>query len=141
MRTSREKIGHLSTSVVVALADHDLRSLYASTLRRAGHVVREAADGGEALRLLRAHSPDLILLDLWMPVMNGLEVLGYLRGNTPVAGVKVAMLSQKDDADTHLEGFALGIDDYWTKDLSLDELRDRVDELVRPAEDPAWRRE
>ncbi len=74
------------------------------------------------LRLVRAHSPELLLLDIWMPVMNGLEVLENLRGNTQAVGVKVVVLSQQDDADTHLEGYALGIEDYWTKDLSLDEL-------------------
>jgi CheY-like chemotaxis protein len=138
MRTSRNKIRHLASSIVVADDDHDLRSVYATSLRRDGHVVWEAADGGEALRLVRAHSPDLLLLDLWMPVMNGLEVLEFLRGNPAGAAVKVVVLSQKDDADTHLEGSALGIDGYWTKDLSPEELSDRILELVRVAGNPTW---
>jgi DNA-binding response OmpR family regulator len=127
---SRNKNRQLATTILVADDDRDLRSAYASSLRRAGHIVWEAADGGEALHLVRTHSPELLLLDIWMPVMNGLEVLEYLRGDNKAAGAKVVVLSQRDDADTHLEGLALGIEDYWTKDLSPDELCDRVRDVV-----------
>jgi DNA-binding response OmpR family regulator len=139
MRTASDFTRQVNTTIVVAEDDCDLRSLYASSLRRAGHDVWEAADGGEALQLVRAHSPELLLLDIWMPVLNGLEVLEMLRGNPDYVGVKVVVLSQHDDADTHLEGFALGIEDYWTKDLSLDELCHRVRELMRVSETPPWR--
>src|SRR5262249_22040116 len=101
MRTSRVFTRPVNTTIVVAGGDCDLRSLYASSLRRAGHDVWEAADGGEALRLVRAHSPELLLLDIWMPVLNGLEVLEMLRGNPDYVGVKVVVLTQHDDADTH----------------------------------------
>jgi DNA-binding response OmpR family regulator len=138
MHASRDEIGLLTTTIVVAEDDRDLRSIYASALRRAGHVVWEAADGGEALKLVKTHSPELLLLDIWMPVMNGLEVLENLRGNTEAVGVRVVVLSQQDDSDTHLEGFALGIEDYWTKDLSLHELCERVEELARLAGTPPW---
>lgn len=136
MPASTNQAGPLTTTILVAEDDGDLRSLYARCLRKAGHVVWEAADGGEVLRLVRAHSPELVLLDIWMPVLNGLEVLENLRGNAEAIGVKVVVLSQQDDADTHLEGLALGIEDYWTKDLSLEELCDRVHELVRLAATP-----
>jgi len=141
MQTSSNEIRHLTTTILVAEDDADLRSLYAGSLRRAGHVVWEAADGAEVLGLVRTHYPELILLDIWMPVMNGLEVLEHLGGKAEAVGIKVVVLSQQDDADTRLEGFALGVEDYWTKDLSLDELCERVQELLRLAEAPPWRRE
>jgi two-component system sensor histidine kinase ChiS len=80
--------------------------------------------------LVRAHTPELLLLDIWMPVLNGLEVLEHL-GRTPEAvGMKVVVLSQLGDSDTRLEGFALGVDDYWTKDFSLDELCARIQRIL-----------
>lgn len=118
-------------TIVVADDDGDLRAVYAASLRRAGHMVWQAADGAQALELVRAHSPDLLLLDLWMPVLNGLEVLERLARGPAASGLKIVVISHRDDADTRLQGFALGVDDYWTKDFSLDELCERVRQLMR----------
>ena len=68
----------MEATIVLAEDDADLRALYASGCAGAGHCVWEAADGGEALAQVRANRPDLLLLDVWMPVMNGLEVLENL---------------------------------------------------------------
>jgi DNA-binding response OmpR family regulator len=65
-----------------------------------------------------------------MPILNGLEVLEQLRGTCEAVGLKVVVLSHQGDADTRLEGFALGVSDYWTKDLSLAELTSRIDSLL-----------
>jgi DNA-binding response OmpR family regulator len=120
----------VGVKIVLAEDDADLRALYAGSLRRAGHVVWEAADGGEAIARVRAEVPDLLLLDLWMPVWNGLEVLELLGGDSQSVGLKVVVLTNLVDGDTSLEGFALGIDDYWIKDLSLEDLCARVDSLM-----------
>jgi DNA-binding response OmpR family regulator len=117
-------------TIVVAEDDTNLRALYAEWLRRAGHRVWEAADGAEAVAQVRACRPDLLLLDIWMPILNGLEVLEQLRGTCEAVGLKVVVLSHQGDADTRLEGFALGVSDYWTKDLSLAELTSRIDSLL-----------
>ena len=77
--------------------------------------------------------PDLLLLDIWMPVLNGLEVLEYLGKASEAVGLKVVVLSHQGDADTRLEGFALGVADYWTKDLSLAELSARIASVLAPA--------
>ncbi len=61
-----------------------------------------------------------------MPVLNGLEVLEHLGRSSEAVGMKVVVLSQLGDADTRLEGFALGADDYWTKDFSLVEFCARI---------------
>jgi DNA-binding response OmpR family regulator len=126
----------VTTTIVLAEDDGELRALLAEFLRRDGHVVWEASDGGEALSLVLQHAPGLLLLDIWMPILNGLEVLEQLGGSRAALGVKVAVLSNLSDADTRLEGFALGVDDYWTKDLSLVELSARIQRLMTLAPIP-----
>jgi DNA-binding response OmpR family regulator len=123
----------VEATIVLAEDDDALRTLYAEWLRRAGHRVWEAADGGEAVAQVRACRPDLLLLDIWMPVLNGLEVLEYLVKAQEAVGLKVVVLSHQGDADTRLEGFALGVADYWTKDLSLAELSARIASVLGPA--------
>lgn len=128
----------MEATIVLAEDDPNLRALYAEWLRRAGHRVHEAADGGEAVAQVCACRPDLLLLDIWMPVLNGLEVLEHLSRLGPAIGMRVVVLSHQDDSDTRLEGFALGITDYWTKDLSLTDLSQRVAAVLGdpPAEAP-----
>jgi DNA-binding response OmpR family regulator len=136
MQSTAEIPGKVKATIVLAEDEADLRALYAECLRRDGHVVLEAADGGEAVSLVRDRAPDLLILDIWMPILNGLQVLEHLN-RTPVAtGLKVAVLSQMGDADTRLEGFALGALEYWTKDLSLFELCERIQRLMRISPGP-----
>jgi DNA-binding response OmpR family regulator len=72
----------------------------------------------------------LLLLDVWMPRLNGLEVVEQLR-HDPVSGqMRVVMLSNLGDSDTRLEGFSAGVSDYWIKGLSLAELCRRVRQFV-----------
>jgi CheY-like chemotaxis protein len=122
--------GKAPATIVVAEDEADLRALYADCLRRNGYIVWEAADGAEALSLVRAHTPDLLLLDIWMPVLNGLEVLEHIGKSPEAVGVRVVVLSHVTDADTRLEGFALGVDDYWTKDMTLEALCAGIQQLV-----------
>jgi DNA-binding response OmpR family regulator len=63
-------------------------------------------------------------------------VLEQLAGAPEVVGMRVVMLSNQSDADTRLEGFALGVVDYWTKDMPAAELRERIDHLMRPTQTP-----
>jgi DNA-binding response OmpR family regulator len=130
MQTSDEMNAKRAATIVLADDDSDPRDRYARCLRQAGHVVWEAADGAQALALVRGHAPDLLLLDMWMPIFNGLEVVERLASDPRAVGLKVVMLSDQTDADTRLEGLALGVLDYWTKGLSLISLRERVDNLV-----------
>lgn len=122
----------MEATIVLAEDDADLRVVYAQWLRQAGHRVWEAADGAEALSAVTTYHPDLLLLDIWMPILNGLEVLEHLSRATQGVGLKVVVLSHQGDSDTRLEGFALGVVDYWTKDLSLAELSARIESVLGP---------
>jgi DNA-binding response OmpR family regulator len=124
--------GTTSVGAIIVLADDepDLRSIYAASLRSEGFDVREASDGREALDLVEAHHPALLLLDVWMPELNGLEVVERLRNDPAACQMRVVMLSNLGDSDTRFEGFSAGVTDYWIKTLSLVELCRRVRELV-----------
>ena len=117
---------------IIVLADDDceLRAIYATCLRAAGHEVWEAADGREAVALVSEHRPALLILDVWMPNYNGFEVLERLRLDRNTSSLKVVMLSNLADSDTRLEGFSVGVADYWVKGLSLADLQTRVGQLV-----------
>jgi DNA-binding response OmpR family regulator len=123
----RDDVG---ATIVLAEDEPDLRTLYAERLRRSGHTVWEAADGAEAASLVLERRPDLLLLDLWMPILNGLEVLERIRDDRRAFGLKVVMLTHQRDADTRLEGFALGASAYWTKDVSLAEFAERIESML-----------
>lgn len=126
----------IAARIVLAEDDSVQRAIYAQSLRNEGHTVWEAVDGGQALELVRSRSPELLLLDIWMPIFNGLEVLERLKTTSEAVGLKVVILSNLHDADTRLEGSALGVVDYWTKDLSVIELCSRVKEIMRPVRTP-----
>jgi len=118
-------------SIVLADDDEDLRSVYAPFLRAAGHTVREASGGSDALELVRKHRPRLLILDVWMPGFNGFEVLEALRHDPASSGLKVLMLSNIGDADTRLECFEMGATEYLVKGLALVDLRARVEKLLK----------
>ncbi len=123
-------------SIVLADDDDDLRALYAPFLRSLGHEVHEAPGGLEALDLVRAHRPRLLILDVWMPRCNGFEVLERLRLDPSATRTKVLMLSNMADADTRLECFELGAADYVVKGLPLGDLRDRIQRVLDDGSDP-----
>lgn len=117
-----------SVSKKLVLADdcEDLRSVYAPLLRSRGYEVFEAADGAEAINLVERERPDLLLLDLWMPALNGFEVLERLRHDAKAARLKVIMLSNQADADYRLSSFENGAVEYLVKTLSLEDILNRV---------------
>jgi len=117
-------------SIVLADDDEDLRAIYAPCLRAAGHSVWEAPGGAEAIDLVRRHRPDLLVLDVWMPRVNGFEVLEALRHDSASSALAILMLSNLGDADTRLECFEMGAADYLVKGVGLGEFLDRVARLI-----------
>ncbi|MDR3633952.1 MAG: response regulator [Isosphaeraceae bacterium] len=124
----------MCAEIVLAEDERDLRAVYAACLRASGYVVWEAADGQEAIALVAERRPSLLILDVWMPVLNGFEVLEHIRTDPWATTLKVVMLSNLGDSDTRLECFAVGATDYWVKGLALAELCARVRDLLAEAE-------
>jgi two-component system, OmpR family, alkaline phosphatase synthesis response regulator PhoP len=101
-------------------------------LEQAGLDVRVARDGQEALDLAAAFEPDLVLLDVMMPVLSGYEVCQRLKNDPKLRKVRVLMLSAKGRDVEVAKGLELGADGYMTKPFSTRELVARVRELLGP---------
>jgi DNA-binding response OmpR family regulator len=111
------------------LARHVVRAL-----TRHGHVASAVHDGTEALRVALASPPDLVILDLNLPGLDGLGVLAGLRqGNSPA---RVIILTARGEVENRVKGLKAGADDYLGKPFSLDELVARIDALGRRAATP-----
>jgi two-component system OmpR family response regulator len=121
--------------ILVVDDEESLVDLVSSALRFAGYEVRTENNGFDALRAVKEHTPDLIVLDVNMPEMDGFEVCRRLRrdGNT----VPVIFLTARDDIEDLRVGFRQGGDDYLTKPFSLEELGLRIEALLRRAGGPA----
>jgi DNA-binding response OmpR family regulator len=101
-------------------------------LSRRGLQVSVARDGGEALRMIEADKPDLVLLDVMMPVMSGHDVCLRVRERTDLRHIKILMLSAKGYAAEVNKGMAIGADVYMTKPFSTKELLAKVEQLLGP---------
>jgi two-component system, OmpR family, alkaline phosphatase synthesis response regulator PhoP len=109
-------------------------------LERDGFRCRTASNGSEALREARAAVPDLIVLDLMLPELDGLEVCRQLRRDGSTAGVPIIMLTAKSDEVDRVVGLEIGADDYVAKPFSPKELVARVRAVLRRARhEPASR--
>src|SRR5207248_10015447 len=100
-------------------------------LEHAGFTVTSASDGKEALAAFRRGSPDLIVLDLGLPMLDGLDVARAIR---KVSNVPIVMLTGRGDESDRISGLELGADDYVTKPFSPKELVARVRAVLRRAE-------
>ena len=109
-----------------------IRDVLRGYLEAEGFEVVQAADGNEALRVVREHHPDLVLLDVGMPGLDGIEVLRQLRTESDVY---VIMLTARTEEVDKLVGLAVGADDYITKPFSPRELVARVKAVLRRARD------
>ena len=114
--------------VLVVEADATLLDAVAYNLQRDGHEVHTAADGVLGLALAREEHPDLVVLDLMLPRMSGLDVCRLIRNEQPVP---ILILTARDSEQDVISGLDLGADDYVTKPFSMRELRARVNSLLR----------
>ena len=90
-----------------------------------------ASDGLEALKLVESKKPDLIILDIVMPNMDGFEVAKRLKGSDQYRSIPIIMLTAKHDCRHKVEGFNLGVDDYVTKPFDFDEVDARIKAMIR----------
>jgi DNA-binding response OmpR family regulator len=119
------------SSTILLVDDEDsIQKLLAYPLEREGFRVLQARDGEDALRLFDSEQVDLVVLDLMLPKLDGLEVCKRLRAESQVP---IIMLTARDDELDKVVGLELGADDYITKPFSIREFRSRVRALLRRA--------
>lgn len=114
--------------------DPNISEVVARYLEREGYVVDVALDGDEALKKTRSHPPDLVVLDLMLPKVDGLEICRILRSQSSVA---IIMLTAKGEETDKLVGLNLGADDYISKPFSPRELVARVKAVLRRSSFPS----
>lgn len=118
-------------SIVVIEDEKDLQKVLEYNLRQAGHQVWIASRGRDGLRLARQHHPDMVLLDLMLPDIPGMEVCRSLRAAPETAGIRVMMLTARGEEIDRVLGFELGADDYVVKPFSVRELLLRIQSVLR----------
>ena len=121
----------MSSRVLIVEDEPDIRELVVHHLKRDGYLVSAASSGEEALRQVQAAAPDLVLLDLMMPEMDGLEVCRRLRQDPATVSLPIVMLTAKGDEVDRVLGLEIGADDYIVKPFSPKELLARVRAVLR----------
>ena len=128
--TESESVQREQPVVLAADDDEDILSLVAFRLERSGYTVIQARDGQEALELARTERPDLVVLDVMMPKLDGFELTRRLRAEEATSRMPIILLTARaQDADVQT-GFDAGADDYLRKPFSPQELRTRVQAIL-----------
>jgi DNA-binding response OmpR family regulator len=122
------------TRVLVVEDDPDIAQLVAHYLEKSGFSVEQLANGRDALASIAAHPPDVLVLDLMLPQVDGLEICRVVRGNDATAGIPIIMLTARAEESDRIVGLEIGADDYLAKPFSPNELVARVRALVRRAQ-------
>jgi len=125
-------MAHKNQRLILIVEDEsDAAELLQFQLRRRGHRPVVASDGLRALDIALDLKPDLIILDLMLPFMNGLEVCRLVKLSPAARHIPVLMLTARASAEDKLRGFDHGADDYLTKPFEMGELLARVESLLR----------
>lgn len=121
----------MSQSVLIIEDEPDIRNLLSFNLQKEGYNTYEAENGKEGLLLAKEHLPDIILLDLMMPVMDGLTVCKELQKDSRTDAIPVIILTAKGEELDRVLGLELGADDYVVKPFSIRELLLRIKSILR----------
>lgn len=121
----------LLNKIVVAEDDDAIAHMVNMALGDAGFLCMRARDGAEALHLVRVHAPDLLVLDVMMPKVDGHEVARKLKADVILSKIPILMLTALEDVDSKVAGFDAGADDYLSKPFDLREFGARVRALLR----------
>ena len=121
----------MSPVILVVDDDVDVAEAIERTLRRVGHEVLVAHRGADALTLARQRHPSVVVLDIMMPGMTGIEVCRHMRANPDLGDIPILFLTARGEIIDKIEGFEAGADDYLTKPFDLLELDLRVQALLR----------
>src|SRR5438034_7943936 len=126
--------------VLIVEDEHDIASLIKHTLERGGDAAADIVGSGDAaLKAISERTPDLVILDLNLPVVGGLEVCRILRSRSDAKHVPIIMLTARTAENDRVGGLELGADDYVTKPFSLRELTARVRAVLRRTRSQAER--
>ncbi len=117
--------------ILVVDDDHECRLLLSALAARAGFEVDAVADGGLALTLLKAKPPDLILLDAFLPRIDGFALLERIRGDAAIKHTPVVMLTAFASEDTRQRGLDAGADEFIEKPFRTEELLELIDQLLK----------
>jgi DNA-binding response OmpR family regulator len=123
----------LLKKIVIAEDDDHIAHMVNMALGDAGFLCLRARDGDEALKLVKAHDPDLLVLDVMMPKMDGLEVARRLKADVMWSRTPILMLTARAAVDDQVEGLEAGADAYMSKPFNLKEMSARVKALIRAA--------
>jgi two-component system alkaline phosphatase synthesis response regulator PhoP len=124
----------MSKKIILIEDDQDINHLVTHYLTKEGYVIKSSQDGIRGLQLVKQEKPDLVILDLMLPEMDGLEVCKRLRTDPKTAALPIIMLTAKAEESDKIVGLELGADDYMTKPFSPKELVARIKALFRRSE-------
>ena len=125
----------MAEKILIADDEESLVEFIGRALKKQGYRVITAYDGDNALFLIGEELPDLVILDLMMPLMDGWEVCRRAKSDPATKDMPILMLTARSSADDAVQGLDLGADDYMRKPFSLDELLARVRVLLRRKKD------
>jgi two-component system alkaline phosphatase synthesis response regulator PhoP len=125
------------TRILIVEDDRDIADLVARYLEKAGFSVELLSSGREALTAVAERPPDLLVLDLMLPQVDGLEICRAVRANEKTAAIPIIMLTARAEESDRIVGLEIGADDYIAKPFSPNELVARVRALLRRAHRPA----
>ena len=127
----------MTMRILIVEDDPDIAELVARYLDKAGFVTERVANGRDALQAVALRPPDLMVLDLMLPHVDGIEVCRSVRAKESTAGLPIIMLTARAEESERIVGLELGADDYLAKPFSPGELVARVRALLRRARRPA----
>ena len=124
----------MAISVLIVEDDRNIAELLQMYLEKEGYAVTVAYDGGQGMSKFRAIKPDLVLLDVMMPVMDGWAVCRSIRAESQTP---VIMLTAKSETDDEVQGLKAGADDYITKPFEMRDVLARIEAVLRRVSSPA----
>ncbi len=121
----------MAKAILVADDDPDILSIVSMSLESQGYTVHKATNGREAVDLAREHNPDLVLMDMMMPVLSGYEAVAELKGDAGTRDIPIVGLSAKAMATDMERATDVGIDGYITKPFRIAQVMAAVEEYIR----------
>lgn len=121
--------------ILIVDDEQDIADLISYNLEKEGYSTIKAYDGGDVLKTVKTQKPDLMILDLMLPRMNGMDICRAIRANPETSHLPIIMLTAKSDEVDKIIGLEIGADDYMTKPFSVKELIARVRSIFRRIQD------